>query len=99
VTPQDIRLFLSQIGHPKPNSPGNRKDGIALIGRHWVALRSFFRWLCSEGILDSNPIAGIKAPKRVTRIVKGLSQEELVRLLDHCDTSPSCYSLEAVQNG
>jgi site-specific recombinase XerD len=31
VTPQHIRLFLSQIGQPKPRSPSNRKDGMAAI--------------------------------------------------------------------
>jgi len=31
VTPQDIRLFLSQIGHPKPNSPGTEKMVLPLL--------------------------------------------------------------------
>ena len=87
VTPQDIRLFLAQVREAKPGAPANRKDGLSTVDRHWVTLRSFFKWLCSEGILNSSPVTSIKAPKQAKRIVTALTPEEIGKLLNAIDNN------------
>lgn len=48
-------------------------------GRKLAALRTFFRFLVREGVIASNPAAGIKAPKREKPLPKALSVDEMDR--------------------
>jgi integrase len=52
------------------------------IDRHLATLRSFFRWLVDDGVIERNPAEGVRFlnPKRVSRTV-GFSDEEVVRIL------------------
>ncbi len=44
-------------------------------------LRSFYRWLLAEGVVDASPLAGVTPPKRWRTLPKYLSTEEVDRLL------------------
>lgn len=52
------------------------------IDRHLATLRSFFRWLVDDGMIERNPAEGVRFlnPKRVSR-TNGFSDEEVVKIL------------------
>jgi integrase/recombinase XerC len=50
--------------------------------RKLAALRTFFRWLCREGVLESNPARLLLAPRRERRIPSVLDEAEVAALLD-----------------
>lgn len=52
------------------------------VTRHLSAVRSFHRWLLQEGITKDNPAADVSAPKAPQTLPKGLTVEEVTRLLD-----------------
>ena len=57
------------------------------IGRNLAALRSFFRFLCRQGVLDSNPAVGISAPKGEKKLPRFLTIREMETVLEtpHAD--------------
>ena len=70
VTPVDVREYFAAIRGQKP----------ATLARKLRALSSFFRWAQSVGLVKSNPVSGIKAPREQRRAPKALSEQELHRL-------------------
>ncbi len=52
------------------------------IDRHLSTLRSFFRWLMEEGLLQQNPVSGVKYlnPKRLSK-TRGFTDEEVRKIL------------------
>jgi len=48
-------------------------------GRKLAALRTFFRFLVREGVIATNPAAGVRAPKREKPLPKALSADEMDR--------------------
>lgn len=46
------------------------------------SLRSFYRYLARENIIDKNPFSGLNAPKKEKKLPKFMSVEEVGRLLD-----------------
>jgi integrase/recombinase XerC len=85
--PQDadhlaVRGFLAAL-----HGGGIRRVSAA---RKLAALRTFFRYLCREGILDRNPAAAILSPRLERRIPSHLEEDETAALLDvpgHDDAS------------
>lgn len=69
-----MRSFLAHL----------RERGISKssIARKLAALRSFFRFLCKQAILKTNPILSVRTPKREKRLPHVLSTAEIGRLLD-----------------
>jgi integrase/recombinase XerD len=53
----------------------------ATIQRKAACLRSFYRHLRREGILDSDPTADLRAPRKSQRLPQVLSRDEVQRLL------------------
>ena len=62
------------------------------INRKLSALRSFYRYMIREGVVEHNPFAGISSPKISKPLPKYMSVNEVDRLLD----APSLYWREAV---
>ncbi len=52
------------------------------IMRKVSALRSFFRYLEREGVVEKNPFSGLNSPKREKRLPMLMSIEEIIRLLE-----------------
>jgi len=71
---RDIRGFLGYLV----------EEGYASssIGRNLAALRSLFRYLCRQGVLDGNPAVGISAPKGEKKLPKFLTIEEMEIVLE-----------------
>jgi len=51
-------------------------------GRKLSSLRSFYRFLEREGVVERNPFSGLRAPKRGKPLPEVLSVEQVGRLLD-----------------
>jgi integrase/recombinase XerC len=69
-----IRGFLAEL-----HRRGLRKVSSA---RKLAALRTFFRWLSREGVIQTNPARLLLAPRRERRIPSVLDEAQVERLLD-----------------
>jgi integrase/recombinase XerC len=95
----DIQEFLTFLGTDKNVShlrlraflAGLRSRGLSKssIARKLAALRSFFRFLCREGIIKSNPIVALRTPKREKRLPNVLSADEVTHLLETVNSDDS----------
>jgi integrase/recombinase XerD len=74
VTKFDIRAFLL----------GLKKQGLSTktVVRNLVAIRTFFRFLVQEGILEANPIEELESPKMARTLPEILSLKEVEQLLE-----------------
>jgi integrase/recombinase XerC len=67
-----IRRWVAQM-----HSEGRTPRGIALILSGW---RGFYTWLGREGLVTSNPVQDVRAPKVPKPLPKALGVEEAVQL-------------------
>jgi integrase/recombinase XerD len=73
----DIADFLAALA----GSDG-RSASPATIHRKAACLRSFYRHLRREGVLDTDPTASLTAPRRGRKLPQVLTRGEMTRLLD-----------------
>jgi integrase/recombinase XerC len=73
-----IRRWVAQM-----HSAGRTGRGIALILSGW---RSFYRWLGQEGLVSSNPVQDVRAPKVAKPLPKALGVDEAVQLAAYRNT-------------
>lgn len=64
------------------------------IARKVAAIRSFFRFLCREGFLKTNPASSLSTPKREKYLPKFLDENEVVKLIE----SPQGDSISAFRD-
>lgn len=69
-----VRSFLSFLYE-------NSASG-ATMARKLSTLSSFFRFLCREGVLETNPAKTVPAPKKTHKLPSYLSVDEIFRLLE-----------------
>jgi len=67
-----MRRWVAQM-----HSGGRSGRGIALILSGW---RGFYTWLGREGLVSSNPVQDLRAPKAAKPLPKALSVDEAVQL-------------------
>ena len=82
---RDYLLWLSQVGHQRPNGPSARARAAL------AAIQSFFKYAHRAGLLRDNPAADIPLPKIRMGEVRALSQDECGRLLRIVATNPSPF--------
>ncbi len=90
VTHFHIRKFAAQL-HGKGLSG-------ASIARKLSAWRGFFTWLSRQTMLESNPVDGVKAPKRAKPLPKALSADDAVHLVSHPNPHRDANSASAACN-
>ncbi|MFJ2989027.1 tyrosine recombinase XerC [Collimonas sp. NPDC087041] len=73
VTHFHIRKFAAQL-HSRGLSPNS-------IARKLSAWRGFFEWLAEQTTLASNPVDGVKAPKRAKPLPKALAADDAIHLV------------------
>lgn len=73
VTHVQIRKFASQL-HARGLSARS-------IARKLSAWRGFFDWLSQETAIATNPVTGVKAPRRAKPLPKALSADDAVHLM------------------
>lgn len=69
-----IRSFLALL-----HRRGLKKSSSA---RKLAGLRTFFRWLCREGVLTRNPARALLSPRTERRVPSHLEESEVATLLD-----------------
>ena len=74
VQTQDVRGFVASL-HRQGLNPRS-------IQRKLSSLRGFYRYLMREGILQYNPVEGVKPPKPGKKLPKVLDVDQVHRLLD-----------------
>lgn len=74
VTHLQLRKFVASLRHA-----GAAKSSIA---RKLSALRSLYKHLCEEGLLESNPIKALRNPKRAEHQPHILTVDEILRLFE-----------------
>ena len=74
-----IRRWVSQM-----HSGGRSGRGIALILSGW---RGFYTWLGREGVVQSNPIQDVRAPKAPKPLPKALSVDDAMQLAEFSATT------------
>ena len=73
-----IRRWVAQM-----HSGGRSGRGIALILSGW---RGFYTWLGREGLIASNPVQDVRAPKAPKPLPKALHVDEAVQLAEFSNT-------------
>ncbi|MBE9505057.1 MAG: tyrosine recombinase XerC [Proteobacteria bacterium] len=58
------------------------KNSRSSVGRKLASIRSFYRFLVREGLLESNPLEGIATPKAEKRLPKFFSVDDIFRLIE-----------------
>jgi integrase/recombinase XerC len=77
-----IRRWVAQM-----HGAGRSGRGIALILSGW---RGFYAWLGKQGLITSNPVVDVRAPKAPKPLPKALSVDDSVRLaeFEEADADP-----------
>jgi integrase/recombinase XerC len=75
VQAHHVRRWMANM-----HSSGRTPRGIALIVSGW---RGFYTWLGREGLVSSNPLAGLRAPKAAKPLPKVLNVDDAVQLTEH----------------
>jgi tyrosine recombinase XerC len=70
----DLRKYLAVL---KEKNFGNRT-----VGRRLSTLRSFFRFLCREGHIKTNPILMLSSPKLEKHLPSFMTEDEVSRLIE-----------------
>ena len=76
-----VRRWVAQM-----HGGGRSGRGIALVLSGW---RGFYRWLGREGLVPSNPVTDVRAPKAGKPLPKALGVDEAVRLAEFSDEGDS----------
>jgi integrase/recombinase XerC len=81
-----VPIALTQVQHAhvrrwvaQMHGGGRSGRGIALILSGW---RGFYRWLGREGLVTSNPVVDVRAPKAPKPLPKALGVDEAVQFAD-----------------
>ncbi len=82
-----MRRWVAQM-----HSGGRSGRGIALILSGW---RGFYTWLGREGLVASNPVQDLRAPKAAKPLPKALSVDEAVQLAAYQGDGEAEPTLEA----
>jgi integrase/recombinase XerC len=83
-----IRSFLAHL-----HQQGVKKVSAA---RKLAALRTFFRFLCREGILERNPAAALLSPRLERRLPSPLEEREASALVDVPGDTPAALRDRAI---
>src|SRR5436309_266080 len=78
--PRDLAAFISDLAAGR----GRRQGGVspATLQRKIACLRSFYRYLRREQILERDPTAELRPPRSRARLPKVLSRNQIARLLE-----------------
>ncbi|MHB8240970.1 MAG: site-specific tyrosine recombinase XerD [Solirubrobacteraceae bacterium] len=75
----DLAEFLSELAR---GEDGSAPVAPTTLGRKVACLRSFYRHLRREGIMEHDPTADLHGPRKPQRLPKVLSRDEVARLLE-----------------
>jgi integrase/recombinase XerD len=76
--PADLGAFLAELA---AGGDGRAPVAPATLQRKAACLRSFYRHLRREGVVDHDPTSELRAPRKDPRLPKVLTRDEVARLL------------------
>jgi integrase/recombinase XerD len=91
VTHSDLAAFVSELAE---GGDGRRPVAAATLQRKVACLRSFYRHLRREQLIEHDPTAELRGPRRGKRLPKVLSRDEVRHLLEQ----PRGRSLAAIRD-
>jgi tyrosine recombinase XerC len=74
-----VRSYLAHLSR--------RKLSRSSMARHLSALRTFFKWLVREGVVEANPARSVTTPKREKHLPAVMQTSDVALLLEQPDTS------------
>ena len=74
MTYKNIRSYIAEIQ--------NKKYTKTTIARKIAAIKAFYRYLYREKLVDINPAANVKAPKKNKALPEFLTESEIKRIID-----------------
>jgi integrase/recombinase XerD len=77
ASPRDLAEYLAHLA----SGDGGRAASAATLRRRSACLRGFYRHLRREGLRDSDPTAGLSAPRRSRKLPHVLTRGEIDRVL------------------
>ncbi|MCI7551279.1 MAG: site-specific tyrosine recombinase XerD [Actinomycetaceae bacterium] len=80
VTEEDVASFVDYL-HSLPGQ-GGKPLASASVARMVTAVRSFFDFLTSEGVIERNPAQDVRPPKIGTRLPKAITVEQMQTLIE-----------------
>jgi integrase/recombinase XerD len=83
ATSADVSDFLTSLA----SGNGRPASSTATIHRKAACLRSFYRHLRREGMLETDPTAALSAPRRGRKLPHVLTRDEVARLLSEADST------------
>lgn len=72
-----VRSYIAHLGR--------RKLARSSMARHLSAMRSFFKFLMREGVLEANPARGVATPKREKHLPAVMQNADIALLLEQPD--------------
>jgi integrase/recombinase XerD len=84
ATPADVSDFLERLAtgtEAVGDTPARAPASPATIHRKSACLRSFYRHLRRDGLLDTDPTATVSAPRRTRKLPQVLTRGEVEKLL------------------
>lgn len=66
---------------------------------HARALRAFFNYCVSDGLLDTSPFSKVKMPKKGNHILPAFTQEEIKKILSVCNKTEKAICLTLLSSG
>ena len=85
------KIDLSRVDHLTVRSYlahlSRRKLARASVARHLSALRTFFKWLVREGVVEANPARTVSSPKREKHLPSVMQPPDVALLLEQPDPS------------
>src|SRR5437588_7980832 len=78
LTPADLAAFVSELADGRDERP---PAAPATLQRKIACLRSFYRHMRREQVIDHDPAADLRAPRARARLPEVLSRDEVARLL------------------
>jgi integrase/recombinase XerD len=83
ATGEDITAFLDGLaaGGTNPDGTARRPAAAATIQRKAACLRSFYRHVRREGLLEADPTADVRGPRKREQLPKVLTRAEVAKLL------------------
>lgn len=73
ISTRHVRAFVAHLSDRYARST---------IARRLAAVRSWFRYLCRQGLLTTNPAQGVRGPRQEKRLPAVLDGEQIVRLVE-----------------
>ena len=74
-----VRAYLAHLAR--------RKLSRSSMARHLSALRTFFKWLVREGVVEANPARSVATPKREKHLPVVMQTSDVALLLEQPDTT------------